>query len=242
MAWDTAASIISDALLELGLIKVAVSDPFASTDQNVLQANALLKSLGQELLRDYEWTHLGEEHTFPTVASTDSYALPSDFARYSNGTGWNRTQELPLVGPVDKRQWQALKARSNTGAVSKVFRIWQDEMWLHPTPSTADTIAFEYVSKRWVALTGAASPTKEAPTVNSDELWFDRQVLVTGLKWKHRLAKGQESSGFQADFLRAVTRAQGGDGASPVLSMTGPSPGVDRMLDDANIPDTGYGT
>jgi hypothetical protein len=45
-AWDTVAEIVSDAAIELGLISAAISDPFASTDPNILQLIGLLKSGG----------------------------------------------------------------------------------------------------------------------------------------------------------------------------------------------------
>lgn len=242
MAWDTAANVISDAAILAGIKSAAMSDPYASQDANVLQMCALLKTLGQRLLRDYAWSHLQKEHTFSTASTDADYALPSDFFRYVEGTGWNRTQQLPLVGPVNAKQWQAFKARTTSGAVGKVFRVWQDQMWLHPTPTSADTIAFEYISKLWVAATGGAAPSKEGPTVNSDELWLDRTVLVWGLVLDFKGAKGFDTTDAQNKFNAAIAAAHGADAHAPALSLTGGGLDVDRMLDDANVSDTGYGS
>lgn len=241
MAWDTVANIITDVAVELGLETEAISDPYAETDQNIVLLRHLLKSLGQTLLRDYSWTHLQEEHTFDTANGTPNYDLPAGLARIVNGTAWNRTQELPLVGPVNAQQWQTLKAGSSTGTVTKVFRIWQDDFWLHPTPTAAESVYYEYVSKYWVATTGASAPSKEAPTVNSDELWFDRQLLVTGLKYQFRRAKRMATQDDLDEFLRALSLAQGADGASPTFVLGGTQLGAARLLDDANIPETGFG-
>ena len=106
MAWDTAGNIINDAATELGLqaFQAKAADPFASTDPNMGQLCQLLKSVGRDLAKRREWTHLRAIHTLTTVEGVGWYALPADFGRMINQTGWNRTNRLPLGGPLSPQE------------------------------------------------------------------------------------------------------------------------------------------
>jgi len=120
VSFDTAGSIINDALVEVGL--AAVADPFADSDSNVIQMCTLLKSKGREILRQRFWTQMRGEHTFTTVAGTPTYALPSDFHSMVDQSGWNRTNRLPLGGPLSPQEWQYLKSRLANVVFTVLFR------------------------------------------------------------------------------------------------------------------------
>lgn len=156
MAWPTAAEIINQAGEEAGVWVSDVADPYASSDPSVLLHCSLLKSLGKKLGRRYHWSHLEIPYTFATVNGQANYALPADFLRIIDGTEWNRTWRLPVASGVSPHQWQRLKAMLSGGVLYKVQRIYQNQVWIHPTPTGADTIAWEYVSSYWVTTAIAA--------------------------------------------------------------------------------------
>lgn len=147
MLLDTAGNIVNDAAVELGL--EASSDPFTSTDANHVMLVKLLKSLGRDLWRERSWSHLQREHLFVTVSGTPNYSLPNDFGRMEPQTGWNRTNRLPLGGPMTEQEWQYLKARLVGVVFTVLFRPLQKQLWLYPDTSTPGgyTIAFEYLSR-----------------------------------------------------------------------------------------------
>lgn len=240
--WDTAANIINDAAVELGLYSADLTDPYDSTDANVVQLCRLLKSLGQKLAREHGWTHLEKSYTFPLVASTVAYDLPADFGRLIDGTYWNRTRQTPLVGPLSPQQWELLKAQSSSGTVDLMFRTFGNQVQFHPTPSSTDTIAYEYRSKWWVDAGGGDTPDAEEPMDGASTLHLDRDLLVAGLKSRFQRAKGFDSSASDAEFADALDRARGADGAAPTLSLSGRGSGALRLLDGANVPETGYGS
>lgn len=238
MAWDTVANVVSGAARGLGLVSAAIADPYASPDPNILQMTQLLTDLGQDLVRDYAWSHLQTEKTFNTVAATASYALPTDFARIVDGTAWNRTKIMPLLGPVGSQQWQALKGGLISLTVPGVFRIYQNLFWIYSTPTAIEAIYYEYVSSYWVDTGGGTTSDADNPTTSADSLLFDRRLLVEGLKMYFQRAKG---FGFDpAAFDALVAKARGADGAAPVLSLNGSS-GV-KLIDGSNVADTGYGS
>ncbi|WFG54192.1 putative tail protein [Myxococcus phage Mx9] len=241
MAWDTAASIINDAAVELGLLVSDVADPYASSDVNLAQLCRLLKSLGQDLVRDYQWTHLKKQWTFATQAGLANYEMPPDYNRFVDQTGWNRTQQMPLLGPLSAQGWQLLQVLTSAGTADVMYRLVGGEFVLYPTPQSNNTIAYEYISSHWVGTGGSETPNADAPTSGGDTLFFDGRLLVCGLKLKWQRAKGFDSTACQDDYDKALARAQGGDGAAPVLSLNHRPFSQNRMLDCANVPETGFG-
>jgi hypothetical protein len=158
--YDTAGNIINDVAAEVGLGLVA--DPFSSTDANFVQLCRLLKSTGRMLTFRNDWTQLRGEFVFTTVANQSQYTLPPDFNNMIDQTGWNRTNRLPIGGPVDPQMWQYLKARLSQVVFNVLFRQMQGRWNLFPDTNTPSgyQIAFEYNSKWWVGgnLTTPSSP------------------------------------------------------------------------------------
>lgn len=242
--WDTVANIVNDAAVELGLISANITDPFASSDQNIILLLRHLKSLGQDLVRDHQWTHLQRQHTFQTVAAQDTYPLPPDFNRFIDQTGWNRTQRMPLIGPLSPQGWQMLQVLTSAGVVEIMYRIVGNELKLYPAPQAGDTIAYEYVSNDWMAITPPYNtpPDSPEPETGSDVVWFDRRLMVCGLKLRWKRGKGFDTVAEQDDYDRALSRAQGADGAAPILNLNLQPFSANRMLDANNVPETGFGT
>lgn len=242
MAWDSAANIISDAAVELGLLATDIAEPFDSTDPNIAQLCRLLKSVGQDMVRDFPWSHLQKTNVFTTSIGVEQYQAPGDFARLVDQTAWNRTWVMPLLGPLNAQSWQYLKAWNVAGIAYRYFRVQGDIVLLHNAPSSAEVLAYEYISSYWVQHLDDVEPTSEYPTSGEDTLHFDRRLLVCALKLRWKRAKGFDSTAEQEDYERALTRAQGGDGGAPILTVGGYRCGPERLIDACSIPDTGYGS
>jgi hypothetical protein len=238
-AWATVATVVSDAATELGLVSADISDPYASSDPNILQLLRLLKSGGRELLRMRDWTHLVNEYTFSTVASTASYALPSDFRKMIPQSGWDRSTLLPMSGPVSSQVWQYREAITVTASILVEFRLWQGLMYLTPTPTSVETIAYEYLSTYWVATASNTLPTLDAPTASTNVVCFDPNLAMRKLKLDFLKAKGFDTSAALMDFESSLQSALGADATATVLSLNG-SEEV-PLIDAGNVPDTGYG-
>lgn len=217
--FDTANNVLNDAAVELALTDADMADAYASTNPAVIQLRRLLKALGRDLLREYQWTHLQKTHLLFTFSTSDTYPLPADFARIIDSTAWNRSQQMPLGGPFYAQGWQVLKAHSASGTVWLNYRIVGNQLALHPTPATGESLSYEYVSRWWVQEDGDALPTTDAPDEASDVLWLDSRLLVAGLVLRFRAAKGFDTAAAQREFNDALAAAQGGDGAAPALSL-----------------------
>jgi hypothetical protein len=245
MGWPTAGSIVSDAAVEVGLSPVA--DPYSSNDPNIVQMCQLLKSLGRDLILQREWSYLRREHLFTTVQGTAYYDLPADFRRMINQTWWNRTNRLPVGGPLSPQEWQYLKARLVGVVFNVLFRPDAGRIELYPDVNTPGgyQIAFEYESKFWVS--SAATPTVlgyEAPSTSDQLVWFDPLLLTRGLKLYLLRAKGFDTTNAQQEFISTLESIKATDAPSPILSVTrGARLGiVDPLIGGQSVPITGFGS
>ena len=245
MAFDTAGTIINDALVEVGLS--AVSDPFADSDSNVVQMCTLLKSVGREILHQREWTYMRAEETFTTVQGTSSYALPSDFHQMVDQSGWNRTNRLPLGGPLSAQEWQYLKARLAGVVFTVLFRPWAGEIHIYPdnpTPGGYD-IAYEYITDGWVERPAIPTNTyHDYPIAADDIIRFDSLMVMRGLKLAWLKLHSFDTTSAQQDYNDALNHAMAHDSFVPILSLNTRSMlrGVDPLLGQQNVPITGFGT
>ena len=237
MAWPDAANIINNAAQELGLYSGSLTDPTASTDPNVFQLIRVIRGLGQDLVRDFPWSHLQKVHTFSTADGTAYYELPEDFGRLVEGTLFNRTQGRQLGSPLSAQSWQMLHASPSTGPLDKAYRFLGSKLHLYPTPSAVETVAFEYVSTWWVQEAGEEAPNDEGIQDGGDILWLDRRLLIAGGKLRFLQAKGFDTTAAQREYDLAYSRATGADSSSPVIRLGSRLGG----LAGPNIPETGFG-
>ena len=245
MANDTAGQIINDALVEVGL--TAVTDPFAESDSNVVQMCTFLKSLGREVTHQHDWTILRKEATFTTVQGTSTYALPSDFHEMYDQTGWNRTNRLPLGGPLSAQEWQYLKSRLVGVVFTVLFRPMAGQIYIYPdnpTPGGYD-VAYEYKSDGcWkVAVGGGLFVYRDYPSDSADICLFDTLMMSRGLKLAWLKAHSFDTTSAQQDFDQALMFSKGQDSFVPVLNLNNRSMlrGIDPLLGQQNVPITGYG-
>lgn len=240
-SWDTVANLISDAAIELGLISAPIDNPFASSDPNMLRLIRYLKSGGRKLAKHRNWTHLQKEFTFATVAGQAAYGLPSDFRSMVPQTGWDRTTQFPLGGPVDGEYWQFRQAVPFGASVYNYLRLWQGQIFLAPTPTGADTIAFEYQSTSWVMPSGQTAPTSSTPTAASDVIAFEPDLIVAMLQARFRQKTGFDYSTDDEEYKTALYAAEREDSPARTIYIGGKRGSSIRRLDRWNIPDTGAG-
>lgn len=361
-AYDTAGNIISRAAASLGLGTVA--DAYGSTDATVVQLRELLHSAGEELVLDFDWTHLVKEYSIvtrpnwktataytiagtawmptnayavgavvasggnlyacttagtsgdsnttngPTAVATGikdgsvvwkylnsgtvsqvvsgqsyylattsassgnltptrsttglesdqgtspnpfgviwswqgnaaDYALPSDFSNLIDQTGWNRTNRLPVGGPLDGQMWQYMAGRQQGVVFNVFFRPIAGLMRLYPyidTPGGYE-IRFEYVSSSWVSATGGTVPTTDAPTANSDIIYFTPLLMIRKLKLDWLRAKGFDTTAAERQYDDMLEASMNSDISAGVLNLRGRGP-FDPLIGIQNIPPTGFG-
>jgi len=239
--WGTVADIVSDAAIELGLYFQPIDDPYASTDQNILQLAALLKAAGKGVVRERGWTWLQREYNFQTVANQAAYTLPSDFREMIPQSGWNRTTVYEIGGPIGASAWQLTKAVSAFASLRPWARFSGGTIEFTPTPTAVQTIAFEYISWFWVKPLGQPTPSTDTPTAADDVVCFNEDLMVRALKLAWKKAKGFDTTTEQADYDRALISEMNADAAAPVIYVGGEADKSPAEEVWGNVPQTGIG-
>lgn len=237
----TANNILNRVAAEVGL-PTAV-DPYSSQDPNFVQMTYLLNIAGEELSQLYPWEFLAREHQILT-SDTDSgdYPLPVDFLYMLNQTGWERSENVPLFGPLSAQDWQYLLGRDLVNqTIYASFRIQEGQFTIFPQPPPNGLdIHFEYQSKNWVIDSTTGTPTSDAVKTGADIPLFDRTLISRALKVKYLEAKGFDSNKAQDDFNQMYQMLTSHDKGADVLSAGRRRVGY-PYLSPYNLPDTGYG-
>ncbi len=204
----TILAIIRDAASRLGLSQPATA--FTSTDPLVVTLLGLAQEEGKALARRHSWQALQTEYTFATVDGTTSYAMPSGFDRILTETVFNRTRRRRMVGDLTPQQWQETQASLVT-MVNPAFRIRGGLFMISPTPSSVETIAYEYVTKNWCQSEALAGQTAWA--ADSDTGLLDEELMTLGVIWRFKSKKGLDYAEDMASYEIQVASAIFRDGA-----------------------------
>jgi len=196
---------------------------YGSTDTRVLQVMNLLEEEGNDLAQRHTWSTLTKEATHTTLATEDQGNIEtiasSGFRFIKNNTIWDRTDDLPVLGPIDGQEWQKLKAVANTGP-RYYYRLRANKLLVNPTPTAGHTWAFEYQSKNWI-LDADGSTTKEFFTADTDTFLLPESLLLMGVRWRWLREKGLSYAELFQSYEMQVKDAMGRDGGKPALSMNG---------------------
>lgn len=236
--YDTAGAIINLAASEVGLTPVA--SPIGSTDPAFLQLTQLLTSAGRELLALHNWQRLTKEATFTTTTAAE-YDLPSDFGYMIDQSHWDRSNSLPLAGPLSAQDWQyLLGSDSAASSIYVSFRVAEGVLKILPDPAPAGVdVAYEYVSRNWVVENNGTT-FKDLVENDSDVVLYESSVIVKFLKLRFLEAKGFDTTAATNQFGSVFMQWTGKDISAPVLNMARRS--SFPYLSERNIPDTGFGS
>lgn len=193
------------------------------SDTQVAQMVRLLEEEGNDLSKRGSWQGLTREATWTTTAAEDQGALTTlasnGFNYIKNGTFWDRTNKLPIGGPLDDGQWAAIKGRGTTGP-RYYYRIRGDHLLIVPTPAASLSWAFEYASENWI-LANDGTTYKSAFTLDTDTVLIPEPLMLMGLRWRWKKEKGLEYAEDFRTYEQQVKDALGRDGGKSVLSMAG---------------------
>lgn len=191
----------------------------AATDEQVRQLLRIAQVEGRSLAKRHGWQALSTEQSFTTTATAvqvTASAIPSDLAWIVPETMWNRTLKRRVYGPIDKQEWQETQGTSIT-QVNPAFRIRGNTILITPTPTTGQSIFYEYISTKWCQSSGGTPAAAWAADTDTGRL--DENIMSLGIIWRFRAAKGLPFAPELANYEREVADAIMRDGSRPRLSM-----------------------
>lgn len=242
MAKLTLLQMVTQAAAEIG--QTAPTLIVGNSDTTAIQMLALAQRQGRESAKLTGpwggWPQLRGEYVFSTAIGVDNYAFPVDFQYLIPQTQWDRTFKWQLLGPLEAQEWQVLKSGITVAGPRIRWRVINQRMYLDPVPSSVDTIAFEYYSANWCQ--SATAVAQAYWTADTDTSLLDDDLMVDGLKWRFLRAKGLDyGEEFQA-YQRAVDTELARAGSSRTLPLNAQQLGGLRLINQWQIPDTGFGT
>jgi hypothetical protein len=224
--------------------EVGVTAPslvIGSQDRTAKQLLRLVNRAGK-VLAEKPWTILQKEHTFTTVASTDSYALPDDFGFMLDGTCWDRDNYWKARGGVSPQEWQVYKSGLVASASArKRFRIKASSgarmFFLDPTPDDAYDFVFEYVSNGWVANAANDSWANKFNSDSDTSLIPEQLIELSGI-WRFMSKKGLDYEEEFNEYERMVDSVFSTDRVASIINLGGaPITSILMNLPEGNFPD-----
>lgn len=194
---------------------------FGSTDNQIIQMMRLFEEEGNDLAQRGAWQGITFEATHTSLAAEDQGAIATiasnGFRYIKNETIWDRTDKLPILGPIDPIEWQGLKALAISGPRYR-YRIRGGKLLINPVPTAGKTWAFEYVSKNW--LTDSTGVTyRQYVGADADLILLPEELVIMGLRWRWLREKGLEYAELFRTYENQLKDMLGRDAGKPILCM-----------------------
>jgi hypothetical protein len=201
---------------------------YGTTDPQIRQMSKLLEEECTDLAKRADWEGLTFEVAHTTLALEDQGAIATictnGYRKIKNNTIWDRTTRLPVCGPLDAKEWQAMKALVATGPRYR-FRIRGGKLLVNPAPPASDSWYFEYVTNKWI-LAVDGTTYKRRFTADTDTILLPDELPLLGLRWRWKKEKGMDYAEDFRTYEAQVKTAKGDDGGKPTLYMDEQYPGA----------------
>lgn len=177
----------------------------------------------KHITRRHTWQKLTSLHTITTVASDDSYALPSGFDRYIGDTFWDTTNYRRVNGAIGPKEWRYLKhAVVASPETWRKFRLYGGEVLIYPTPTAnGDSIVAEYIVNT-PCTSSDGNTAKTAFAADTDLFKLEDRLIELQLQWRLLKAKGLDYAEAFNDAERALELAIAQDAPASVVDMGAP--------------------
>lgn len=237
----TLIEVVNMVALSVGHPKT--NDAVATQDEAILRMVYYANNACIDLAVMFNWERLSKTDVIDVVADTPGqvekgFPLPADFRIMTDDTHWNRSTQLPAIGPVNPQDWQWMIVRQTMITTRFLWRIRDGMLWVKSPPTVGQPFSFEYTSRNWAM--NADGFGKDFMDQNTDYHLFPWELVVYSTRAKWLENEGYDATTAKGDFKRAFDYETGTDKGATALTIV---PGAGYPYIDAfrNSPDTGYG-
>lgn len=169
-----------------------------------------------------------------------SYPFPVDVSNLMPSTFWDRSMRWQVEGPLSPQDWQSLKSGIIVSGPRRRYRVMDGSFWLDPVPADNNTLEYEYYSYNYaMSVTGAA---QSKFLIDTDIYLLDDDVMILGIIWRFRRAKGLDYAQEQDAWQDQLDRYKARQASAKNLPLNATVLDYPQFLGVANIPDSGFGT
>jgi hypothetical protein len=242
--FDTLADTVQHLAPMVGFPKP--KDPAGSPDPAVQQMVTAVNMAAEDMLNLYDWQNLAKKFEIEIKADFSgqkekSFALPGDFWCFIDQTQWNKSTQLPAIGPVSPQAWMQLQVRNPKVVMTFLWQIRENKLWIQSPPDSPQIFTFMYMSRGFIRDADDPEIIKNVATKNGDVIMFDPYLIVLLARAKWQQIKGFDSSAAMGDFKVNYEIRKGKAKGAPVLNMARAYGGLPYLNMMVNAPDTGYG-
>jgi len=196
-------TICQNATDEVGLKRP--SSIIGSTNQVSIRCLRYANREGRNFVRK-SFDYLIKEHTFDTEADKQAYDNPSDYDHFVPFTNWNRTTSRRMYS-IYPQFWQQLQSGLATVSINDQFRIRgaDREFLVEPTPTSVQTMSFEYVSKNYCEDAGGTG--QSVWQADTDVGVLDEELFELGLIWRLLNRMGLPYAEEKAEYQNTMNTA-----------------------------------
>ena len=193
-------TILQDVADEIGIAQPATG--ISNANPEVLKLIRYVDKVGTVLMKSFSWQLLTKEKTFTSVATEQqtSTIIAADFDRFIPETFWNRDDNKLIAGPITSKEWQGLKAADYDNNTNRKFRLREDNILIVPVPVAGNTLAYEYVSNKWVDTAAGGAP-KTSFTIDTDVPIIDEELLTLGVVYEFLNGSGLPAGAAAKAYL-----------------------------------------
>jgi hypothetical protein len=191
--------ILQNVADEIGIAQPATG--IGNANPEVLKMIRYADKVGNVLMKSFPWQILTKETTFTALGAEEQTGiLPSDFDRICSETFWDRTEINLITGPITMSEWQGLKAVSYDNTENRKYRLRGDSILIIPSQVAGNSLAFEYVSNKWVDIAATGTP-KIAFTLDTDIPIIDAELLTLGVIYEFLNGSGLPTGAAAKAYL-----------------------------------------
>lgn len=209
-------------MVQSSAVRIGVQKPStvsSNTNIEVMELLEFAQEEGRELAKRGAWQVLRKEFTFATsAAETQSNYSITDLDRFIADTIWNRTRKLPLFGPLNPKEWQAIKSFSSS-PITNSFTLRGGIFLMSPTPTAGDNVYGEYFSKNFCQSSGGTGQSSWAADTDTGVL--DERIMGLGIIVRFKAAKGLDYSTDLAKYETQVQQALEQDKPDRAIDLAG---------------------
>jgi len=187
-----------------------------TAENSAVQVLVALRKAIVDVARAEDWQELQKEHTFDSVASTEGYALPTDYSEITDNTFWNTTDNYKVTGPETPEEWRRLKNSTASGGIGyDFFRIRSNETLIFPVPSGVKSYIYEYITNLIVDSSGGTGQTNWL--ADSDVPNVDSYLVQLNGTWRLLKTQGKPYAEELRDYQEALAERVANNGGSKTV-------------------------